>query len=58
MAILASSGSEFLGVYLAGARIGAGTVTLNPERNREEIGYIIDHSGSVVLVLGRGSRRE
>lgn len=53
VAILSFNCPEVLEVYLAGAKIGAVAVPLNGELKDEEIRYILDHSDSCVLVLGK-----
>ncbi|MBI2877014.1 MAG: acyl--CoA ligase [Candidatus Tectomicrobia bacterium] len=53
IALLALNCPEVLEVYLASAKVGAVAVPLNGEIKDEEIRYILDHSDSRVLVLGK-----
>src|SRR5262249_48947261 len=49
-ALLLPNGAEVVALILAGARVGAVAVPVNPLLHRRELGYVLAQSGSVALV--------
>ena len=55
LAVLMSNRPEFLEAVLAANRLGAVAVPINFRLSEDEVAYILDHSGAVLLVADAAS---